>query len=616
MATSKNFTTSNQFIVYAITATESNVQVSSNKSDVSVSVRFWRTNTGYETYGTGKVYCRINGTLYSQDVTPYDEITSSGIVLFSKKVTIAHNADGSKTISISAWIDHEVVTSKEQSFSVKLTTIARASTPSVNAKSTSVSSVTIGDKITIYSNRASTSFTHTAKWKWDGRSGTIATNVGESTTWTIPSNFVDDIPNAAYGTLTIELETFSGSKSIGTKSTSVKAYAPDSLAPRVGDLVFTPVTSNAIVESWGVLLQGFSKVKITADVETKQGASIKTYSITGGGYTGNTKEYTTGLLNTAGNIQFTYKVTDTRGFSASNTGSVTVESYSQPLILDVTCYRSNAAGEMASDGQYVFVRCRPQFASCSNRNSGLLVTRVSGVQGSIEVDNRSVENNTAIQFVVDGGLSASGSYTIYLELTDLLGQTARYSTIFPTDNVHIHLFPSSLGGVKFGGYMQPGEEGSLISEYPAVFKKPVNLKEGVVGFCGATAYLSTNMGLVSTNAQVPLGKFKESYGGMTLSNGDVVVPYDGYYVLDAQIMINEGAANHYLGVSVYLDGEFYADAYTFFYKNYGVLAMSSTLIYVTAGSKLRLYARCADSAPEGVTINANERTKLTIFRVF
>ena len=480
MATSKNFTTSNQYIVYAITATESNIQTSTNKSDVSVSVRFWRTNEGWKTWGTGKVYCRINGTLYSQDVTPDDEITSSGIVLFSRKVTITHNSDGAKTISISAWIDHEEVTSREQSFSVKLTTIARASTPSVNAKSTSVSSVTIGDKITIYSNRASTSFTHTAKWKWDGRSGTIGTNIGASTTWTIPSSFVDDIPNASYGTLTIELETFSGGKSIGTKSTSVKAYVPNSLVPRVGELVFTPVTSNATVESWGVLLQGFSKVKITADVETQNGATVKTYSITGGGYTGNTKEYTTGLLNTAGSIQFTYKVTDTRGLSGSNTGRVTVEPYSQPLVLDVTCYRSNELGERANDGQYVFVRCRPQFASCNNRNTAQLITRVSGVQGSIEVDRRNIENNAAIQFVADGGLSASGSYTVILEVTDLLGQTARYSTIFPTDKIHIHTFPSQAGGVKFGGYMQPEEEGYLISEYPAVFKKGIYSKIGTI----------------------------------------------------------------------------------------------------------------------------------------
>jgi len=124
MAVSSNFVTSNERILYNITVTESNVNATNNTSDVTVSVKFWRTNTGYETYGTGTVYCIINGTTYTAAVTPSQKITNAGIVLFSKKVTIPHNSDGSKTIAVQARINiTSIVTSDYQGFNVVLTKI-------------------------------------------------------------------------------------------------------------------------------------------------------------------------------------------------------------------------------------------------------------------------------------------------------------------------------------------------------------------------------------------------------------------------------------------------------------------------------------------------------------
>lgn len=127
MAVSGNLTTSNDRVLYNITVTESNVNAATNTSDVTVSVRFWRTNTGYETYGTGTCYCTIDGTQYTQAVTPSQKITNSGIVLFSKKVSIAHNSDGSKTINVKAKINiNNVLSSDYQGFNVTLTKIAQA----------------------------------------------------------------------------------------------------------------------------------------------------------------------------------------------------------------------------------------------------------------------------------------------------------------------------------------------------------------------------------------------------------------------------------------------------------------------------------------------------------
>ena len=115
MATSSALSTNNDNIKYKITVNQNSQNVSGNTSNVTVSVRFYRTNTGYTTYGTGTVYCKINGTTYSASVTSDDKITSSGIVLFTKTLNIAHGADGSKTLTVSAWINHSQVDSSEQS---------------------------------------------------------------------------------------------------------------------------------------------------------------------------------------------------------------------------------------------------------------------------------------------------------------------------------------------------------------------------------------------------------------------------------------------------------------------------------------------------------------------
>lgn len=125
MAVSGNFVTNNDRVLYNITVTESNVNTANNTSDVTVSVKFWRTNTGYETYGTGTVYCVIDGTTYTAAVTPSQKITNAGIVLFTKKVTILHNSDGSKTINVKARINISgILSSDYQGFNVTLAKIS------------------------------------------------------------------------------------------------------------------------------------------------------------------------------------------------------------------------------------------------------------------------------------------------------------------------------------------------------------------------------------------------------------------------------------------------------------------------------------------------------------
>ena len=105
MSTSGNMSTSNQYVKYTISINQNSQNVSNNYSNVTVTVRFFRTNSGYTTYGSGICYCKINGTTYSSTVSPSQKITNSGITLFNKTLDIYHNNDGTKNLTCSAWID-------------------------------------------------------------------------------------------------------------------------------------------------------------------------------------------------------------------------------------------------------------------------------------------------------------------------------------------------------------------------------------------------------------------------------------------------------------------------------------------------------------------------------
>ena len=105
------------------------------------------------------------------------------------------------------------------------------------ASSISFSTCTIGSPLAITINRASTSFTHTLRWAWGNRSGTIASGLTTSASWTIPMDFCNEIPNNISGNGTIFVDTYSGSTKIGTQSKTFTADVPSPIIP-----TFTGIT--------------------------------------------------------------------------------------------------------------------------------------------------------------------------------------------------------------------------------------------------------------------------------------------------------------------------------------------------------------------------------------
>ena len=271
----------------------------------------------------------INGkTVYSSDTRiqlKKDQVIASG------STTITHNADGTKSFSLSCEAGvYTYAVSVRASGTHTLNTIPRAS-------SISMASSTMGSASTISISRASSSFTHTLTYAFGNAKGTIVSKTtATSVSWTPPLTLAQQIPSSISGKVTITCTTYSGSTSVGSKSITVSLKIPDSMKPSLSSVTATRVDGD-VPSSWGIYVQGKSKVTLTINGATGiQGSTISSYSISGGGFSSTSSSFTTGFLNTTGTITFTAKVTDSRGrVSDAKTISITVIAYSPPVISSI-----------------------------------------------------------------------------------------------------------------------------------------------------------------------------------------------------------------------------------------------------------------------------------------
>ena len=314
MAVSSTFGTTNTYIKYRIECTTNSQNIANNTSNVTVKVFFWRTNSGYESYGNGTVYCNINGTNYSQSVVPSQKITSSGIYLFSKTLDIPHNTDGTKSLPTSAYISHDVVSSSSNSYTFSLTTIPRKSSVTCN-------SFYIGDSTTINISRASSSFTHTIKYVYGNLSGTIATKTSETSIgWTPPTTFYGQIPNGTTGYGSVTCETYNGDTLIGTSTANFNAYAKasDCIPDVSATIIDTNTDMTALTGDSSILVKYLSKPKVTVSATAKNSAGIRTRTINWSGEASAVAtEYT--FSNGVSSPNVSVSATDSRGYSKTVT---------------------------------------------------------------------------------------------------------------------------------------------------------------------------------------------------------------------------------------------------------------------------------------------------------
>lgn len=355
MATSSNFSTSNQYIKYRIVVDEQSTSIPNNTSSVRVRVQAWRTNTGYTTSGTGTCYCNINGTNYSQSISNSQQITyNSYTTLFDRTVTITHNADGSKTIYVSAYISHARFSSSSQGFNVTLTTIPRQATLTSAPDFNDVDNPTIQ-----YSNPAGTVVTSLqACISLTGSNDDIAyrdiSMTGTSYTFELTEAERNVLRAATPNSNTLSVKFYVKTVLSGNTyySTLTKTMTIVNANPTITGAAYADTNSatTAITSNNQKIIQGQSTVafSISSLAALKYATlsqvviSVNAYTVydTISGSTLSNYSYSFGTINSSSNLSATIKVVDSRGNSTTVTLPITMLAWSLPTAI-ITCSRLN-----------------------------------------------------------------------------------------------------------------------------------------------------------------------------------------------------------------------------------------------------------------------------------
>ena len=330
--------------------------------------------------------------------------------LFAKDYRVNHDADGKKSITISASLNIGMSNygSATASFNLPLTNIPRAS-------SITAPDGVMGSNIKITVNRAVDTFKHAIKCAWYGKTTVIANDVDTSFSWTIPKDFANDIPNLESGWGTLIVETYSGEKKIGEKSTTFTATVPDDIKPKLTG--FTLTDGNAVANNVVPGEQAF--ISVLSNIKVNFGQATGAYGSTITGYfaeiVGKNQSTTInggdlGIMNYSGNVTIRARVTDSRG-RISNTidRTVNILEYFSP-VLKFSITRSGAESSTLTITRNAKVA--PLTVNGSQKNLMKLTFKVAPAgTATYTVDNGPATGSwTSVSSLVNSNANLQGTY--------------------------------------------------------------------------------------------------------------------------------------------------------------------------------------------------------------
>lgn len=394
-------------------ADETQVDTANNRSYISTEL--WILGSSYSAYN---VDCNVTGGGgYTNS-----HLTANGWVkLVSGGFWAPHNADGTGSATVGSYYSSGYGNMPYGEFTLTLTKIARASQPSINTWPNNSPDITAGVACTIHMNKQA-NFTHTVKYSFGNKTGTIATGVVDNCSWTPPTSLLDQISTATVGYGGISVETYSGSTKIGdTKTCNFNLHIPSNSNPTIGAITLTEQHAGVKAKNANVTVQQISKKLVSVPVSAKYSASIKTVTCDGVALSNNNGTYT-GYISNKSNGTYKITVTDSRGLQSSNSATQTFYEYAKPFITATLKRESetSANGTLSVNGSYSTILSNT-LSMTIQRNDSSSPTTVSPSlsNGSISYSKSYTDLNYVQSFTVK--VKATDGFGESVEVTAVLG---------------------------------------------------------------------------------------------------------------------------------------------------------------------------------------------------
>ena len=285
---------------------------------------------------------------------------------------------------------------------------------------------------TVTIERYNSAYTHKLQVKLGSATQTF-TDVGTTQTITLPSSWLAQIPNATSGSATLTLWTYDAAgNQVGTTDVATfSATVPASIVPSVTASAEI-VNSNPTVSGWGILLQSFSQIKMTAAGTAGTGATIASYAFSGTGMaqTGAANVCTGGVIQTSGTLTATVKLTDSRGRQATASIDVTVYPYATPSISDVALFRCMQDGTRDDvGGTYLSISGLYGCASANGHNSKTVLIRYQQNGASAWTTGVANAQSSTVYVFGNGEIDITKAYHVQIVNTDALGNATIQSNV-------------------------------------------------------------------------------------------------------------------------------------------------------------------------------------------
>lgn len=444
------------------------------KNQSTITLDLWiYDGTGYsQNESSNEAYYILQGTKVWH---PYYYSSTGWYKLGSKTITVDHNSDGSKTVTLSGSWDcgfDSAYTPRTLSVSgsVTLPTIPRAATLSYGA-------MTMGTAATIKITPPVSGATSTITYKFGSASGTIVTKTSAaSVSWTPPTSLAAQIPNSASGTGTLTVETYSGSTKLGSRAYTVTISVPSTMTPTLTVAISDP-TGRA--DTYGGYIQSKSRLKVELTAAGVQGSTIKSYAIKVGDILSATSDTaTSGYLPASGSLTVTASATDSRGRTKTVTQTVTVTPYVSPTISALKVVRCKANGTEDPTGAYAKATFSGAITALGSKNTAAyrVEKRETGTETWSTVATAAAGQYSPADVSVVFAAAANKKYDVRMVAVDAFESLASSTRFLPAAYTSMHI-ADSIGSVGIGRLCD--KEDTFQVGLAASFDEPVELGKGL-----------------------------------------------------------------------------------------------------------------------------------------